>query len=70
MLFFLTEEDGSVSEHYYEGKVGFVREIVLTNRSTGFEMTGRIYFEENHMEFIDNDTWKEYEVVAMIPEGF
>lgn len=70
MLVFLREEDGSASEHFYSNPIGFVREITLINRNTGFEMKGRIFFEENHMEFVDNDTLHEYEVMAIVPEGF
>lgn len=70
MIVFLREEDGSTSEHFYSNPMSFVREIILINRSTGFEMRGRIFFEENHIEFVDNNTWNEYEVVAMMPQGF
>ena len=70
MLVFLREEDGSTSEFFYEGTTGFVREIILTNRSTGFEMTGRIFFESQSIIFIDDDSWIEYEVMAILHEGY
>ena len=42
MLVFLREEDGSISEHFYSNPMGFAREVVLINRSTGYEMRGGI----------------------------
>lgn len=69
MIVFLREEDGSTSEHFYSSPMGFVREIILMNRSTGFEMRGRIFFNEDTMDFVDNNTWNEYEVIAMMPDG-